>query len=123
MAWVIEFPEAEFLHSIPAIVNFVQQRTDAKGQKCASRRSPWCFKLEGVGNTLISAGGQEQQVLLITLCNSHFVPGLRPIFSESLGHIITEMGIDFDLKLLFRFLETIFQFWSLNSVFAPQCPL
>ena len=51
------------------------------------------------------------------------VPGMRPNFSGSLGHIITEMGISFDLKMLFRFSETFFDFWPRNLVFGPPCSM
>ena len=51
------------------------------------------------------------------------VPGKRPNFYDSLGPIITEMGISFDLKMLFRFSDTFFDFWPRNSVFGPPCPV
>ena len=51
------------------------------------------------------------------------VLGKWPNFSGSLGPIITEMGVGFDLKTLFRFSGTIFDFWPQNSFFAHhvQC--
>ena len=39
------------------------------------------------------------------------------------SYIITEMDISFDLKMLFRFSETIFYFWPRNLVFGPPCPV
>ena len=46
--------------------------------------------------------------------------GKWPKFSSSLGSIITEMGISFDLKMLFRFQGIIFNFWPQNSALAHR---
>ena len=50
------------------------------------------------------------------------VPWNIPTLSGLLGLTITEMGINFALKMLFRFSERVFVFHSLNQCLS-QCPL
>ena len=47
------------------------------------------------------------------------VPRKRLNFSGSLGPIIAEMGISFDLKMLFRFSEMTFDFFAPEFGFSP----